>query len=132
MIYDKSSYLKINKTNYIIYIMLKDTNMIFLQWNVSFHQYFEFRSSILNILEYLSDVLKCVHFRFSLEIEEKKIECAKKILFNFHSIYFTRDICANALFVSNIGIIISYCCKMSFYSIVESFLFPSLQKYFFL
>ena len=69
-------------------------------------------------------MLKCIHFRFSLGIEEEKIECAKKILFNFHSIYFTRDICANALFVSNVGIIISYCCKMSFYSIVVSFLFP--------
>ena len=95
---------------------------------MSFRQYFEFRSSIVNILEYLSDVEMCT-FPILPKVKKRKLNVRKKY-FSIFIQFISQDICANALFVSNVGIIISYCCKMSFYSIVVSFLFP-LQKYFF-
>ena len=94
--------------------------------NVSFHQYFEFLSSIENILEYLSDDKKTCTFPILPKLNKRKLDVRKKY-FSIFIQFISQDICANALFVSNIGIIISYYCKMSFYSIVVSFLFP-LQK----
>ena len=94
----------------------------------------EFRSFIVNILEYLSDMLKCVeHFHFSRNERKRKLNVRKKY-FSIFIQFISQDICANALFVSNIGIItllISYCCKISFYSVLVSFLFSPCKNNFF-